>query len=79
MVLFQLLPFVGASSSYLYCRYVHSWMCFECVLLDTAPLIPLTVTASEYPINVIDNPHVEATHPQLPPSNALIKNNIMLP
>jgi hypothetical protein len=54
-------------------------MCFECVLLDAAPLIPLTVTVSEYPINFIDDPHVEATQPQLSPSNALIKNNIMLP
>jgi hypothetical protein len=54
-------------------------MCFECVLLEAAPLIPLAITASEYPINFIDNPHVEATQSQLSPSNALIKNNIMLP
>jgi hypothetical protein len=51
-------------------------MCFECVLLDAAPLIPLTITSSEYPMNCIDNPQVKATHPQLSPSNALIKNNI---
>jgi hypothetical protein len=49
------------------------------VLLDAAPLIPLTITASEYPINFIENPHIKATQLQLPPSNALIKNNIMLP
>jgi hypothetical protein len=70
---------VGASLSHMYCRYIHSCMCFECVLLDAAPLIPLTITASEYLINCIDNPHVKATHPQLSPSNALIKNNIMIP
>jgi hypothetical protein len=49
------------------------------MLLDTAPLIPLTITASEYPINLIQNTQVEATQPQLPPSNALIKNNVLLP
>jgi hypothetical protein len=45
-------------------------MCLLCVLLDATPLIPLTITASEYPINFIENSHVEATQPQLPPSNA---------
>jgi hypothetical protein len=54
-------------------------MCFECVLLDAAPLISLTATASEYSINFIDNPHIEATQPQIFPSNALIKNNLRLP
>jgi hypothetical protein len=49
------------------------------VHLDAAPLIPLTITASEYPIYIIENQQVEATQPQVPPSNALIKNNIMLP
>jgi hypothetical protein len=48
------------------------------VQLDAAPLIPLTITASEYLINFIEYPHIEVTQPQLPPSNALVKNNIML-
>jgi hypothetical protein len=43
------------------------------VLLDATSLILLTVTASEHPINVVENSHIEATQPQLSPTNALIK------